>query len=386
MRWLAFYWFFTAGWMLFAWLLNRSDLAKTGPPDSRRKKWPFVSVLVPARNEEKRIGPLLEGLARQDYPSFEVRVLDDQSTDGTLNLLKRHAQSNKRLKILRGKPLPEGWRGKPWACRQLAQGAKGEWLLFLDADTWHTPDMLKRSVQAAEEHRVDFLSLLTRQVTRTWLESLVIPVMIFNFLVAFPMKWALKPGSPFAKWMGFSGQFILAKRKSYEALGGHSAVKNEIVEDLKFGSLAAQAGYPTILLDGSDIALARMYTNAGEVWEGFTKNFFPAAGFSVWKWAVIEAAFLVNGVLPFAFLKTAAVGWIHWGPLAYAALALSLALWLIRADQAVRYGFSKWSVIFHPWGVIFFVLIGMNSMAAYVFGKGGEWKGRTLRFIKFVRQ
>jgi len=375
---LAMYWFFSAGWMLYAWIQNRSDLVKTGPADSRRKKWPFVSVLVPARNEEKRIVPLLEGLARQDYPTFEVRVLDDQSTDGTLNLLKRHAQSNKRLKILRGKPLPSGWRGKPWACHQLAKGAKGEWLLFLDADTWHTPDMLKRSIQAAEERQVDFLSLLTRQVTGTWLESLVIPVMIFNFLVAFPMKWATKPGSPLARWMGFSGQFILGKRKSYLAVGGHEVVKNEIVEDLKLGSLAAQAGYRTVMVDGSDIAMARMYTRAGEVWEGFTKNFFPAAGFSVWKWAVIEMVFLVNGVLPFAFLKTAAIGWMSWSLIASAALALSLVLWLIRADQAVRYGFSKWSVLFHPWGVFFFVLIGVNSMGAYVFGKGGKWKGRDL--------
>src|SRR5690348_14488079 len=102
------------------------------------RKWPLVSVLVPARNEEKRIRPCLESLLKQDYPRYELLVLDDQSTDGTLKLLKSYAKrSGGRLKLFQGKPLPKGWVGKPWACHELSKKAKGDWLFFTDADTWH---------------------------------------------------------------------------------------------------------------------------------------------------------------------------------------------------------------------------------------------------------
>ncbi|HET9870619.1 MAG TPA: glycosyltransferase, partial [bacterium] len=177
-------------------------------------------MLIPARNEEKRLSPCLESLLAQDYPAFEVRVLDDRSTDGTWKLAQGFARKHKRLRVLRGRELPAGWLGKPWACFQLAGAARGEWLFFTDADTWHAPDMLKRTVQMAEARKADVLTLLTRQVTRSWMEALVIPVMAFHLLSFFPAKWSLRPRSRLNAFAGVSGQFVFIRKQAYRAFGG----------------------------------------------------------------------------------------------------------------------------------------------------------------------
>src|ERR1039458_6662891 len=279
---------------------NTRLFPKVPPTDPDRKKWPLVSVCIPARNEEKRIRPCLESLLKQDYPQYEVLVLDDQSTDGTLGLLRRFSAKDGRLKVLRGKALPAGWVGKPWACHQLSLKARGEWFFYTDADTWHTPDMLKRSIQAAEREKADLLSCFTRQQTGTWLEYLVIPVMVFCLTAFLPVRRVLKRGTFFSKFAGAGGQFLLFKKEAYNGIGGHESVKNEIVEDLKIGNLLVQMGFKLVFLNGVDLAFCRMYQSAREVWEGFSKNFFPAFGFSVPR-ALAGYSFLLGvGVLPFS--------------------------------------------------------------------------------------
>jgi len=344
------------------------------PPalDHRRKNWPFISILIPARNEEKRIAPCLEGMLRLDYPSFEVLVLDDRSTDGTFNVVRSHAKNNRRLRVLKGSGLPSGWIGKPWACAQLARKAKGEWLFFTDADTWHLPETLKRTLQMAEERKADTLSLFTKQETRGWMETLVIPVMANTLLAFLPARWALDPRSPFRRFAGASGQFIFIQRKVYEAFGGHATVKDEIVEDLNFGKRVVQKGYRLVRGDGSDFSFCRMYTSTREVWEGFSKNFFPAVGSNLFFFLNAQLVLLLDGVAPFV---VAAMGP---GPLFHPALALCATAFSIRWLQAVKYRFHKGSVFFHPLGCLLFSLIGFNSLRWFWSG-GGHWKGRKLR-------
>lgn len=346
--------------------------AKPPALDKKRRAWPQVSLLIPARNEEKRIGPCLKSLLAQDYPRFEIFVLDDRSTDDTFQFVQSFAKKDKRLKVIQGKDLPKGWLGKPWACFQLAKAAKGEWFFFTDADTWHGPEMLKRTVQMAELKRADALTLLTKQVTRTWMEALVIPVMAFHLLAFFPAKWSLKPKSAFNRLAGVSGQFVFIKRSVYRAFGGHETVKNEIVEDLNFGKRLVGAGYRLSYGDGSDFSHCRMYTSALEVWEGFSKNFFAAVGFSLPAVLVTLGALLGLGVAPFAALI------LGWGTLLWpAALALCLALGAARLAQAIQHGMSRWSVLFHPMGCLLFAAIGVNSILWRLTGRG-HWKGRKL--------
>lgn len=385
---MAAYWWFLAVYLVYCAWENARLFQKPAEPDPRRKKWPLVSVLIPARNEESRIKPCLESLLKQDYPAYEILVLDDRSTDGTFNLVKDLAKHNpfdspkgkrgslragSHLKILKGRELPGGWVGKPWACFQLSKKARGEWLFFTDADTWHRPEMLKRTVQMAEKKKADTLTLFTRQVTKTWMEALVIPVMAYTLLAFLPARWSLRKNSFFNRFAGVSGQFVFIKRKVYQAFGGHETVKNEIVEDLNFGKQVVRNGYRLVYGDGSDFSFCRMYTNAGEVWHGFSKNFFPAVAFSPLYFLNAVIVLILDGVLPFAAI---ALG--PGFPLFWPGLALALVSVGVRWLQAVRYGFHKGSVFFHPLGCLLFALIGFNSLQWYWWRGHGYWKGRKL--------
>jgi chlorobactene glucosyltransferase len=369
---LALYWWFLAAYLLFVAWDNTRLFVKT-PPLDPNKKWPFVSILIPARNEELRIEPCLKTLLSLDYPAFEVIVLDDRSTDGTLSLLKKWARKDRRLKVMSGTELPPGWKGKPWACYQLAKKAKGEWFFFTDADTWHHPHLMKRSIQMALGTQADVLTLFTRQVTETWMEALVVPVMAYTLLAFLPARWSLRKDSFFSKFAGVSGQYILIKKAVYRAFGGHERVRNEIVEDLNFGKQIVRDGYRLVYGDGSDLSFCRMYTNAREVWEGFSKNFYSAVAFNPFFFLNAQAVLLLDGVAPFAALF---LGPSH--PLFWPALVMVVISLLVRAIEAFHYGFSRWSVLFHPLGCLLFSVIGFNSMLWHLTGRG-HWKGRSLK-------
>ncbi len=372
---LACLWWFLSVYLVYCAIENSLLFVKPPAVDSERKKWPLVSILIPARNETKRIEPCLKSLLTQDYPNYEILVLDDRSTDSTFNLVRGYVRRdrNRCLKVIRGKDLPQGWLGKPWACYQLSLKARGEWVFFIDADTWHLPETLKRTVQMAEARKADVLSLLTRQITLTWMEALVIPVMAFHLLAFFPARLALKTKSRLNRFAGVSGQFIFIRRKVYRAFGGHQIVKNEVVEDLNLGKCLVQRGYRVALGDGSDFSFCRMYTNGREVWEGFSKNFFPAVGYSFPLWVFTMGFLILCGIFPF-FILIFAVKTFLFQP----AWIFCLILWLVRLLQAFRYRMSGYSVVLHPLGCFLFALIGLNSFRWYFWRGYGYWKERRL--------
>lgn len=363
-----------SAWMIFCAWENIHFFKMVPMVEATRKKWPRVSILIPARNEEKRIRPLLESLLLQDYPNYEILVLDDRSTDQTLKLLRVYSANDNRLQVIRGQELPPGWLGKPWACQQLAKKANGEWLLFTDADTRHGSDMLKRSVQFAETNQADVVSLMNEQITKSWMELLVVPVMVFSLVAYLPGYWTLRSKSFFNRFAGVGGQFILIRQKVYRALGGHSVVKNKIVEDLEIGKALVKQGYRVVLGNGSDLTSCRMYGNAKEVWEGFSKNMFPVSGFSLLRMVAVLFVLLGIGTIPF-FVLLAGFS----SPLFIPCLTLSLSQWVIRLAHAHCYRMLKISVIFHPLGSLLFAMIGINSVFWFWSGRG-HWKGRKLGF------
>jgi chlorobactene glucosyltransferase len=194
---------------------------------------PRVSVLVPARNEERNVEACVTSLLNQDYPDFEVIVLDDHSSDSTLSILASLAGKNKQLQIIEGRPLPNGWLGKHWACHQLDRAATGELILFVDADTHSTPDMLRDSVSAMLAEGADLVTAFPREEVVTWSERLLVPVIGFGIFTFIPIRLVQK--LHLATLSVTIGQFMLFRRTAYDAVGGYEAVQSEIVDDMVLG-------------------------------------------------------------------------------------------------------------------------------------------------------
>ena len=236
---------------------------------------PRISVLIPARNEAASITACVASLLAQTYPNSEVLVLDDGSTDGTGQLLGALQRQYPQLTLIHttADP-PPGWNGKSYACHLLAQRAAGEWLLFTDADTLHTPTSLERGLAQALALRADLLSAFPYQRVETWSERLLVSF-IMDFLPLTSVNLA-------AMWRGRSrrllanGQYLLARAQTYRALGGHAAIARDLVDDFALARRFRSAGYTVALVDGSPMLECRMYRSFHEVWRGFSKNLLIA--------------------------------------------------------------------------------------------------------------
>jgi len=345
---------------------------------------PRVSVLLPARNEALRIKPCLQSLLQQNYPSLEIIVLDDESEDATAEIVRAlgfSSGSNRRL--LRGSPLPPGWTGKSWACHQLAEVAGGEYLLFTDADTVHGPEAVSSAMAAAQRFRSDLLTLWPYQVTVTFAEKLIIPLMFVvggsylpHWLLVLAQRFpglARVLGRKFLARCGTaSGQFLLFRRESYFKMGGHRAVGEHLVEDISLAREVAKRipdGWRLVTCDGTRLVSCRMYTSFGQIWEGFTKNLWPVFdGDWLGFWLAITWQFLVC-VLPFLIIVFSR------RPELYLVTGILLSL---RMAAALRFKSSWLSVCFHPLGYSLALLIAVNSFRQGK-SRGITWKNRTYR-------
>jgi len=344
---------------------------------------PKVSILIPARNEELRLGPCLESLGCQDYPDLEIMVLDDRSEDRTAELAQLHGFAEGEgagRRLLEGRPLPAGWTGKAWACQQLAEAAHGEYLLFTDADTVHAPGCVRAMVAHALATRADLLTFWPFQITGTWSEKLVIPLIFVAAGGALP-HWLLALAQRYARLAELlgpdrlrslgaaNGQCLLFRRPSYFAFGGHRAVANHLVEDVALGREMAKRtaeGVRLVSANGIDLVRCRMYTSFAEVWAGFTKNMHPLFEGNRLAFA---ASLCTQGLL---FIWPFLVVW--WRP-TLAVLSQLALVYIVRALAAWKYRSSWWGVVFHPVGCTLVWLIALNSYRC-ASGKGVVWKGR----------
>ncbi len=348
------------------------------------EKCPQVSVLVPARNEVERIRPCLRSLLAQDYPDFECIVLDDQSDDGTPDLVQQlgfSVEPGAQFRLISGRPLPANWTGKSWACHQLSQVARGEYLLFTDADTVHHSGMISAVVTAALQERSDLLTAWPYQITRTFGEKLMIPFLFVAAAGCLPhwlLSWA-QWHSGLARWMGpkwlrtigtANGQFICIRRETYQRIGGHAAAaKNHLVEDVALARAVAartDEGLRLVSCDGIGLVKCRMYRSFPDLWEGFTKNLWPLFESDFVGFTSLVLGQVVVFALPF-FLAPWVAGWELW-------LLLGLIL-LLRILITLRYRTSWISVLFHPFGYLLAFAIALNSLRRSL-GKGVTWKGR----------
>ena len=330
---------------------------------------PRVSVLIPARNEELRLRPCISTLSDSDFPILEILILDDHSTDETAALVQQRAKGDPRIRLISGQPLPEGWVGKPWACHQLAQEAKGEYLLFVDADTRFSDITLSNAVNLAHEQQSDLLSLWPYLESLSWSERLVIPF-VHLFILFYLPHWAKGSLRCFG---AANGQFVLFRRTAYEKIKGHESVRNHMVEDIAIARNMRAAGFKVLNLDGTNpghsIALVRcrMYTRFSEVWEGFTKNLYPSFDGNFFAFFFFQSVQAVVFLSPFLLLFTP-----FRGPLVWTEIAIIVAL---RLSLAHRFRQSYIGALLHPFGQLLVLAIAMNSWLQSLRGRL-PWKGR----------
>ena len=237
---------------------------------------PLVSVLVPMRNEEKNAERCIKGLLNQLYRNYEILVLNDNSTDGTGEILSRIAGEEKRVKIFNGKPLPDDWYGKPFALHQLSSHAKGEILLFTDADTIHNPASISWAVTNLQRLKVDMISGYIGQVFHTFGEILTVPIMFF--LTGFVIPLFLNRYTKLHWFSAAIGQFIVIRHEVFKAIGGCEAFRKKTSEDIYMSRYVKRKGYSTRFLNIAEHVSCRMYNGYRGAIEGIGKNIFDFLG------------------------------------------------------------------------------------------------------------
>lgn len=363
--------------LVFLNTLNNLRILQQPLPPSGWTDVPLVSVLVPARNEERNIARCLRSLLAQDYPRLEVLVLDDASEDETARIVKELACQDDRLRLLQGQPLPPNWHGKAYACYQLARAARGHWLLFTDADTEHAPQAVSATVYMAQQEGADLLSVFPELIAGSWGERLMLPIIPFALLAGLPLAFVHRRRAPRAAVA--LGPFMLFSRRGYWRCGGHAAVRANIVDDLGLAEEVKVAGGRLVLADGSHLVRARMYHGLRELWYGISKSAFAALHYSWWA---LTAALLSSSALflgPFLFLF---LGWWRgyvgpaWQELPLMQIAL---IWAASLAIARRFRMSYGMALLRPLTIAVTALILLHSAWSARWGQGNEWKGRYYR-------
>ncbi|MFN6112357.1 MAG: glycosyltransferase [Bacteroidota bacterium] len=338
---------------------------------------PTVDVLIPARNVERCIERCVRSVCSQTYANYEVIVLNDASSDATGEILSRLSAEFAHLRVIDGSPLPEGWVGKSWACHQLSQQTQADILLFTDADTWHESTTIARSVAFLTEKRLAMFSMVPFQVLSSFGEHIVIPMVHVLYFSYLPNSLIMS--NPRVSLSAANGQFMCFSRAGYEAIGGHTAVWNSLVEDVFLARSVKSAGLRIALVDGTDAVTCHMYTGAREVTEGFSKNLFPATQYNLpvtllflGHLLLTYAAPIVTLVLGLTLAATAQQSVIIQTS-AYALLCAAL----IRLMISVRFRMPLWHAAVQPITALWTVFIGLNSIRWAYSSRGSQWKGRS---------
>jgi glycosyltransferase involved in cell wall biosynthesis len=336
-----------------------------------------VSVLIPARNEERAIAALLTSLIATRGVEIEMIVLDDGSSDRTAKIVHGFAARDPRVRLVSAPPLPCGWNGKQHACYALAAMAQFEILCFLDADVRLEPDALVRMCGFLTRSESDLVSGFPRQETETLLETLLLPLIHFVLLSYLPLAGMRALPAP-----GFAagcGQFLMVKREAYRKSGGHAQIRATMHDGLLLPQLLRRHGLRTDIADLTHLATCRMYHSASEVWQGLAKN-------------ATEGMASPARILPFTFLllcgqilpSLLAVS-LFFAPRLYSNLEHSLILAALAASFIPRL-LSVWkyrqpllSAYLHPVGVAVLLAIQWYALLRKIAGQPATWKQRAYR-------
>jgi chlorobactene glucosyltransferase len=319
---------------------------------------PALSIIIPARNEEENLRRLLPTLETLSYNGrIEIIVVDDQSTDRTSAVAQQFAKAT----LIEGEPLPGGWLGKPYACHQGALTARGEWLLFADADTLHQPDGPQKAVSYAIANNLDGLSLFLAQETNGSADTLALLVAFAGVFVGLPSQTSF-----------LNGQYILLRCQVYLDSGGFSAVAGEALEDLALGHHLKSLGYRVPIMRGEEIGSVKMYRDSSALWHGLVR-----LGGGSLRWlgigSLLTILFITAAMMPlivFGYVISGKLrGW--WFLAGWLSAVLGFLSW------GRRFGSASWAFL-APFGAMAVQVAASWGVISRAFGRGFRWKGRIV--------
>jgi chlorobactene glucosyltransferase len=351
--------------------------ALTVPVDFGRP--PSVSIIVPVRDEIANIGECLEALRAQtglDRCS-SVIIVDDDSTDGTPEAVRKAIEGSHRMTLIGAGALPRGWVGKPNACWRGALLAEGDWLCFVDADVRLVPELVAAAIAAAEAQRIDMLSLHPIQELGSFWERLVIPAGLLIIACVKPFDTASEEIA--------NGQFLLIRREPYFEVGGHASVRAEISEDKALAGRIKGAGFCFRALAAEQFARTRMYRDFGSLWEGFSKNATEILGSQWTTMAAAFAAFVVGWtalLLPLAVAVTAAADPSRAAAIGGILTALGSAVVIgLQCGAARHFRVPATFGLIFALGYTVAMCLACHSVLMQLNGRV-TWKGRTYQLNK----
>jgi len=323
---------------------------------------PQISVIVPARNEEASLADCLQSLVSQTGVPFEIIVVDDHSTDRTREI----AESFPTVKVIEAGPLPEGWTGKNNAVTAGAKAAQGEWLLFTDADTIHLPGSLAAALKEARDNSAELLSYSPEQIAVTFWEMATLPVVFAELARPYSPSKVSDPSSPIA---AANGQYILIRRDTYDAVGGHAAIAGNILEDVALASAVKRSGRKIRFRYGANAVRTRMYRNYRQLRDGWTKNLallFPNPG-----WLAAKSLLIWSFPWLALFLTIAGVAKHSW----WNSFVIFAFLWPMARLRRANF---DWAMEFLGalFGMPIFAYLLLRSKRAHANGSV-TWKGRA---------
>ncbi|MFN0196101.1 MAG: glycosyltransferase [Planctomycetaceae bacterium] len=349
------------GWLTY----KRRDLKRIqGPPDPD-KNWPLVSVIVPARDEAGQIETTLRTLLALNYPRYEIIAVNDRSRDATGEIMERVAAEDTRIRVLHVRELPADWLGKNHALHLAAQQARGEYLLFTDGDIVFKLDALTSAMTVMLADRYDHICLIPQLIAGSYLEN----ALMIQFTLLFSagvQPWLV--ASPIKRFYAGIGAFNLVKRSAYEQCGGHTAIRMDILDDVKLGKLFKQNGFRQNILVPGDAVSVRWQTSAWGVIRGLEKNAFASINYSVLQLLLFTAAILCIELGPYVGAICVS-GTGRWGYIATLVFAHAYFAW---AGQVIKVGW--WTFPMLPISLLGLVLAYWRSAAIALKNGGIRWR------------
>jgi chlorobactene glucosyltransferase len=341
--------------------------------------WPLVSIVLPARDEARNIRACVESLLAQDYPAFELIVVDDASSDATPRVLEEIARTHARagrMRVVRLDSLPPGWAGKPHALDAGATRARGEWLLFTDADTRHEPAALRTAVSQARAGGADLFSLLTAQELPDFWGRVIMPIAFMGITALYPERAVNDPRSEVAI---ANGQYLLIRRAVYEVIGGYAnpELRGTVVDDRDLARQVKRRGYRLVVADGRALVRTQMYHGLREHWRGWSKNAYAGNPGGPLLFAFLTAALPIGAIAPYVLLPVGLVARRREWVLAGAIQVGTMAAYRTALNRQLG---IPWRYVWtHPLGAAVFTGILGRAAWGKLTGRTVAWRGRSYR-------